>query len=473
MIFLILILGLFLRVISLNQSLWLDEAINVLAVKNNSLWDLITVYTKADFHPPGYFILLWLWVHLFNNYSEVWVRVPSVIAGVITIYFTYLLGKEIKNKKIGLLTAFLLAMNPLHIYYSQEARMYSLAALGVVVNFLMFIKFIKEKKGSFVGYLVTLPLVFLFDYLAYFIFPVQFVWIFLGSKKLIRKWVISIIPAIVFLLIWGLVFVPQFLTGIKASSDIKGWSEVVGGADIKKLALVPIKFSIGRISYPDKYIYTSLLIPILGLISFIFYKAFNDFKYKDRIRWVSLFLITLLVPLIISFKVPIFSYFRLLYLVPFFCLILAIGISTFRNWKVVLILVSSIFIISSLIYLINPQFQREDWRGLAKSIPSDTLIESTGLFAPMEYYLSINSASGIGKTSKATPALKVIPAKIEQDLISIDGVLKNKKKIYYLEYLTEITDPQRLLQKKLELLGYRKVGVKNFNGVGFLYEYSK
>ena len=89
----ILLIAFILRVINLNQSLWLDEAINVLATQNFSFLGIITEYAKADFHPPGWFIILWFWGKLFG-YSEIAVRIPSVIFGVITIYITYLIGKN-------------------------------------------------------------------------------------------------------------------------------------------------------------------------------------------------------------------------------------------------------------------------------------------------------------------------------------------------------------------------------------------
>src|SRR3989344_3043650 len=127
MIWAILIGGLLLRSFSLNQSLWLDEAINVLATQNFSLIGMITEYAKGDFHPPLFFIIIWVWNKLFGT-GEIFIRLPSVIFGVLTIFFTFQIGKKIHSKALGLLSSFLLAINPLHIYYSQEARMYSLAA---------------------------------------------------------------------------------------------------------------------------------------------------------------------------------------------------------------------------------------------------------------------------------------------------------------------------------------------------------
>src|SRR5579884_1198622 len=121
MIFLILLVSLILRLITLNQSLWLDESINVLAGKSLGFWQFVSAYPTGDFHPPLYFGILWIWERLFG-YSEIAVRFPSVFLGVASIYLTFLLGKELFNKKVGLISALLTALGPILVFYSQEAR---------------------------------------------------------------------------------------------------------------------------------------------------------------------------------------------------------------------------------------------------------------------------------------------------------------------------------------------------------------
>src|SRR5437868_983151 len=112
MIWVILAVATLLRSISLNQSLWLDEGINVLATTQFSFLGMITEYAKADFHPPLFFMILWPWTKIFGI-SEIAVMIPYVILRVITIYITYLIGKKIHSQRLGLIAGFLLAINPL------------------------------------------------------------------------------------------------------------------------------------------------------------------------------------------------------------------------------------------------------------------------------------------------------------------------------------------------------------------------
>ncbi len=83
-IILIMILGGVLRLISLNQSLWMDEAISALAIKGHSFLGLITKFAPGDTHPPLFYFILKFWSLIFG-YSEISLRLPSVILGAMTI----------------------------------------------------------------------------------------------------------------------------------------------------------------------------------------------------------------------------------------------------------------------------------------------------------------------------------------------------------------------------------------------------
>ncbi len=136
----ILIISLFLRLISLNQSLWLDEATTAIVARDYSWGDFLGKFLPADFHPPLYYVLVKLFAGLINNYSEVAIRTPSVIFGLLTVFLVYKIGEKIKNERLGLFSSLLLAVSPLHIYYSQEARIYVLTTFFVSLSVYFYIK---------------------------------------------------------------------------------------------------------------------------------------------------------------------------------------------------------------------------------------------------------------------------------------------------------------------------------------------
>jgi len=121
-----------LRVLRLGfQPLWWDEGYS-LYFATNPLAEMLA-QTARDIHPPLYYALLHGWIDLFGP-SPVAVRLLSVTVGVITVPLAYAAGRLLAGRRTGLLAAFLLAINPLHIFYSQEVRMYGLVALLGLVS---------------------------------------------------------------------------------------------------------------------------------------------------------------------------------------------------------------------------------------------------------------------------------------------------------------------------------------------------
>lgn len=110
-------------------SLWYDEA----ASWQQSSGTLAEVFARVamDNYPPLHNLVLWGFIQLFGT-SELVLRAPSLLAGVLGIWLIYLVGKVFFNEATGLTAACLLALSPMHLWYSGEARMYTLfCALGL------------------------------------------------------------------------------------------------------------------------------------------------------------------------------------------------------------------------------------------------------------------------------------------------------------------------------------------------------
>ncbi len=463
----ILALGGLIRIINLDQSLWLDEAINVLATKEFSLWGMLTEYATADFHPPGYFVVLWIWTHFFGI-SEVVVRAPSVIFGLLTIFLIYQLGVSLHSRRLGLISAIFLAVNPLHIYYSQEARMYAFATFAVLLNILFFWKLLQGHRVKLVFFLSTL-LVLSADYVAYMVFPFQLLMVLIGPRKYLKTWVFLMFLSLLCFIWWVPIFFMQLGIGTDAAKDVPGWKNVVGGIGVKELVLTFVKFAIGRISNSNDLLYAILVAPI-GLLYVVLVSKAWVLLDPFRRRFLAFGII---VPLAlagsVSLIVPIYNYFRVLFVLPIFLTFLGVGaISLSRlQRKVVITVICLVSLISTTIYIVNPAFQRENWKGLVKYLEqessSSVLFESTGSFRPFDYYAKI---PGIA-------TLKSFPALVEDDVVDLEEVLRGSKSVYLLNYLVEVSDPNRFVDIRLRELGYSITETKDFAGVGFLFKYSK
>lgn len=468
MIYWILLVALILRLITLNQSLWLDEAINVLAAKNLGFWQYVTGYPLGDFHPPGYFALLWIWTRAFG-FSEIAVRLPSVILGVGTVGLTYLSGKELFSKRVGLLAGLLITLAPLHLYYSQEARMYSLAAFSVALSYYLFFKIIRDGHQYLFFYGCSVMMVLYSDYVAYLALASQLVSAVLFYPAKLKSIILGLLGGAISILPWLLIFPQQLFGGEQTVQRVSGWAKVVGGTDLKNFLLIFIKTIVGRVSFSDKLVYGLVVVPIGIFYSFI---VGQGLRKITRGSWLLLiwFFLPIFGAYLISLTIPVLSYFRMIFILPALYLLLACGFTKLNNQKfryllIVFLLINFIFIGG---YYLNPAFQREDWRGLVKFLNqqnlNNTLIlfEDSNLPAPFKYYNQTKITS--------SGALKTFPARQPNDVVDFEKV-NNIEKVYLVNYLVEISDPRQLVRNKLINLNYVLSNTYDFPGVGFIYEY--
>ncbi len=426
MIFLILGLGLILRLISLNQSLWLDEATTAYVARNFSFGEIITKFAPGDFHPPLYYLVIRVWSLVFGT-SEIALRMPSVIFGVLTIW---IVNKISKSKTAALL----LATSGLLVYYSQEARMYSLIAL--LVSCLVY-WFIKRRWFLFS---VALLLIGATDYPALLILPVF--WVL--AKKDWKKLAISHLPLAISYIFWLPVLLQQFSVGFSAGQSV--WGNLLGTLSFKNFALIPVKFIFGRISFDNKYLYVFVVILVVFLFGYLILKST---RRVDSLIWLWLVL-PILLGLVVSLRLPIFSYFRFLFVLPAFYILVAKGIEeTGKYKKIFLCLVLSINVLCTMYYVLIPKFHREDWRSLAEALGSVQIVfPANSQKEALVYY---------GKGDQ---------------IINSDQIEKEDKEVWLSRYVWEIFDPSDTARQKIESLGYNKTNEYNFNGV-VVWKYNK
>jgi uncharacterized membrane protein len=133
----VLLLAFTLRTINLNnRPLWYDEAFAVLYAEKPMEMMLYGTVTQvegaaADVHPLFFYSMLHLWMDLVGQ-SPAAVRFLSVLLGTATVAMVHRLARQLFDRQIGILAALIAALAPFHVYYSQEARMYSLLGFAAI-----------------------------------------------------------------------------------------------------------------------------------------------------------------------------------------------------------------------------------------------------------------------------------------------------------------------------------------------------
>jgi uncharacterized membrane protein len=428
MIYLTLFLGLVLRLISINQSLWLDEATTAL-VSQMSLVDFFTKFMPGDFHPPFYYLVISLWSQVFGN-SEITLRIPSVMFGGLTVYMVYLIAKEIKIL-YPLTPALFLATSGLHIYYSQEARMYSMATFLVCLIIYLYIK----KKWFYFS--VATAILFLTDYLSLLILSGLIIFTYFNDYKNLKKLFLSLIPLIIAFLLWLPIFTSQVSKGVALKETSSVWWNVLGPVTFKNIALIPTKFITGRVEIDNKIIYGIVIIAISFLFAYIIGRA------KNKLVW-SCFLSSIILGIVFSFFIPTLSYFRYLFVLPAFYLLLS---ETKSKAFVVLVLIINIFFTSK--YLFEEKNHRENWREIANRVGSEKIVfPAMSQKEALIYY---------GK---------------EKQIIRKEEVEMRDKTIWLSRYVWNVFDSSDSTRRYIENLGYNWTEELNMNGVVF-WKYTK
>lgn len=123
------------------KSIWTDEAFST-AVARLGLPTIARVLTHGESFNGLYYTLLHFWQ--LGGDSETWLRLPSVIFGVLAAYVLFVLNHRLFGLRVALVAATLLAVNTFFVYYEQDARPYSLAVFLVVLATLLFVRAVED-----------------------------------------------------------------------------------------------------------------------------------------------------------------------------------------------------------------------------------------------------------------------------------------------------------------------------------------
>ena len=122
-------------------SLWYDEVVTMRVARSGSVPELLATLnqidgTRAPLHP----LLLQNWLRLFGP-SGFAGRSASALCGVLTVGLVFLLGRQTFDATTGRWAAWLAAVCPPLVYYSQEARMYAWLVMLTCLSWLVFFSF--------------------------------------------------------------------------------------------------------------------------------------------------------------------------------------------------------------------------------------------------------------------------------------------------------------------------------------------
>lgn len=190
----IVVLGAALRFSTLDlQSYRYDETVTVARVLHPSLFATFSEVPHSESTPPLYYLFAWLWSRPFGT-GEVWMRSLSALAGTATILVVYLAAVALPlPRRAGLIAAAMVAVSPVMIWFSQDARAYALVVLLTALSFLFFARARRGGGGrDLAWWAVFSALALATHYFAGFVVAAEIAVLLAGPYR--RKAAVAIVP---------------------------------------------------------------------------------------------------------------------------------------------------------------------------------------------------------------------------------------------------------------------------------------
>jgi predicted membrane-bound mannosyltransferase len=127
------------------QSLSGDEGVTS-ALLRMPIGEMLSTLPDTESTPPLYYSLAWLWTQVFGH-GEVGMRSLSALAGTAAIPAVFAAGRALASARVGVVAAGLAAVSPLLVWYSQEARAYSLLVLLAALSLWLLARSLEEPRA--------------------------------------------------------------------------------------------------------------------------------------------------------------------------------------------------------------------------------------------------------------------------------------------------------------------------------------
>src|SRR5882724_882426 len=366
----IVLIAALLRVIFLGaRSFWADEIVSVKLAADNwgGFWFWVS---SREANMALYYLLLRAWVKLGDG--EVWVRLLSALAGIVTIPLLYALVRRLYGERVAWVAALLAATSACLVEFSQEARSYSLVILLCVLSYYFFVRMIQEE-----------------------------------SRWTVAAYILVSIAALYAHFFAGLVICSQAASVLWLPPKAVRWGRLIAAWAAIALGAIPISFYIFKRDVGQLYwvqpttlaeVYklsiffaggskaVAAVLSVLSLVAIVAAVAAHSEALRKRSEASWRFMVTLLwaavpvaVTVLISLIKPIFVHRYLLVALPGYLILLALGLVRLRK-PAVLAGALALFVGLSGVSIAQGYFRPvEDWRGavdyvLSRTTPDDSVL---------------------------------------------------------------------------------------------------
>ncbi len=407
-----------------SKSLWLDEG-QAFYRASLPLRSLLHVVTDGQMNMSLYYLILHLWMGVAGS-SESMLRLPEVFFSIVTVPLTYLLGRELGNRRAGLIAALMLSLNATCIGYAQMVRSYSLFVALVTLGSIFFVRSLKRDSPFNLGiYLASSTgsvYAHLFGILA---LPSQ--WL---SLLLFRPNRTTAIKLAVSMLAIAMLGVPAFFFAIHGDHGNVDWVPRTSLRSVTDLFV----FLAGGFNEGMRTRTRLLLgLYLVGIVAAV-WPAPPSGRFAASYLMLSI-CVPIALTIAISLHKPLFQHRYLLAELPPFALLAAIG---FQRTKPALAIamvlaVSMLSVVEDYSYYTAPSLQ--DWRGVVDFVakhaqPGDELVVYPDYFNhTIGYYICRLEHPASFPATVLVASYEPLPKLIDQ-LLSVSGRHAGSRRIW-------------------------------------------
>lgn len=204
-----------------HTTFWIDESM-VVNLSYLSNYNIVSELLTKEAHPPVYYFLIKITRMIFGD-RESYFRLLSSAFFLLTGLYVYLLGREIGGKSAGFISLAAASSNYFLLFYSKQARPYSLLAFLSVASVYYLCVLLKDFRTKYVVFYLIFTVFGLYtNYWFVLLLFTQVIILFMMREKNIKVW-FALIGA-------GLLFVPWAITYLLRFNnyDIGRWIDKPG-----------------------------------------------------------------------------------------------------------------------------------------------------------------------------------------------------------------------------------------------------
>ena len=461
------------------QDIWWDEARNI----DVALRPLTAIprAPELDIHPPGYFLLLHLWMKG-AGHTAFATRFLSAWFGVLLIPLLVVLARRLRISAAAPFAALYAALSPFLIGEAQETRMYTLAFVLVTLTGLFFWRTLQGRARAWVGLGMSMALAVLTHYSTAFVLVALYLYalLFLLFRMRVRLLATSpseILRALRPLVAAGLLSLVLFLPQApRAYEQIApyGNPNLVVPSFLAYLGQLWHAYTVGMALEENAILYDAIILALslVGLGLWLLKWG------QRRITPLTFLLTACLVPVFLYYVVLIeratFAPRYISFVLPFLALLLGMALAGWwrgQRWLGLGGTVVVVLLLAQGIYAdqFNPKYFREDTSGLARWLMENARADDLVLIDvpyPLGFYYPRYSRDP-EQPPPSDPA-HLAPAyylfvDIHRVAEQLTRLAAGKRRVFWVQWFKSDTDPRGVVETLLRAYGAHE-GRRAFRG---------